>query len=316
MAWNSTSYEPRNTVLLGIAAILGAAFLLSFSDALIKALGAQFGLWQIILIRSAVAAVVLGAGVRIYFGQGQLRVENGRWVWARSLCLTAMWMCYYCALPSMSLALAAACYYTTPVWMALISRVVWGERISPQGWGAIALTLLGVIAIVNPAPGQMTFHVLLPLAAAVFYALAGIVTHRRCQNETATAMAFNLNLCLCAVAGVMLAGLALTGIGDNGSFVLSVWPALTPKDWMIAAILGAVLAVVSVAVAFAYRQAPTQIVGVCDTSYMGFAAIWGVTMFHEPLEMQQLVGLLLIGLGAVLIGYRPKPRQFPPHFAT
>ena len=42
-----------------------------------------------------------------------------------------MWLSYYAGLPQMSFALAAACYYTAPAWMALAARLL-GEPVGPR----------------------------------------------------------------------------------------------------------------------------------------------------------------------------------------
>ena len=297
MEWMSPP-GPEAARRRGIAAILVAVLLLSLSDALAKAAGERFGLAQLVLLRSLAAAGLLAAWLLARRGRAGLRLVRPGWVRLRSLCLTAMWLSYYAGLPQMSFALAAACYYTAPAWMALAARLL-GEPVGPRGWAAAALTLAGAGLAIGPV-GQVTPAILWPLAAAVFYALAGIVTRRRCGQETAGAMALNLNLCLVAVAAMALAGLAILGPGEG--FVLAHWPPLAPRDWALAGALGAMLAAIATAVALAYRLAPTPVVGVFDTAYLGFAALWGAALFAEILGPREAAGLGLIALGAVLAG--------------
>lgn len=290
--------------ILGIVSITFAVFLLSLSDALVKAAGDRFALGQIVILRSLVAAGLIAGGIVLISGAGKLRPLKPAWVWARSFCLTAMWLCYYVALPSISFALAAACYYTSPVWMALLSRFVLREPVGARGWVAILVSLLGVGLVVNPALGAVSPVLLLPLAAAAFYALAGTITWSRCQNEAAAAMALNLNLCLCLAGGVGIAGLAVFAPAGTESFALSVWPVLRAKDWFLAALLGVFLAVIATAVALAYRLAPTPVVGVFDTAYLVFAALWSVVLFGEIPATREVLGIGAIGTGAVLMSSR------------
>lgn len=290
--------------LRGIAAIILAVFLLSFSDALVKLVGDRFGLAQIILIRSLMAGTLIGVGLLVTAGPPALHPKRPGWVWLRSLSLTAMWLTYYAALPSMPLALAAACYYTSPIWMALMARFLLGTKIGSRRWMAIGLSMVGVILAVNPRPGSLFPVILLPLAAAMFYALAGTITWSRCQDETAGAMAFNLNVCLCVVAGLALLGLAIFQPAGGEEFVLAIWPALRPWDWALAGLLGGLLAIVTTTVALAYRLAPPPIVGVFDTAYLGFAALWGAVFFADVPTPQEAVGIGLIASGAVLMSWR------------
>lgn len=292
----------------GIAAILAAVVLLSFSDALVKLGGARFGLAQLVLLRSLVAALALAAWLLTARGAAALRLRRPGWVWARSLCLAAMWLCYYAALPSMSFALAAACYYTAPVWMALLGRALLGMTIGGRGWSAIALCLAGVVLVVAPAPGTLSPALLLPLAAGGFYALAGIVTWRHCREESSGAMAFTLNLCLCLVAAAGLLLLAVLRPADEASFVLALWPRLGAAEWGLAALLGGLLAFVATAVATGYRLAPTPVAGVVDAAYLGFAALWGALFFAEIPGLRETLGIAMIAGGAILTSVRrPRP---------
>ena len=176
MEWFAKSLKNFCPRTLGIAAIMVSVFLLSLSDALVKLSGDRFGLAQMVILRSLIAGCLIAAGISMTIGSSALRTKRSLWVWSRSLSLTAMWVCYYAALPSMSFAMAAACYYTAPAWMALMARCLNGTAIGVYGWTAIALSMLGVVLVVDPGAGQLTFFVLLPLSAAMFYALAGTIT--------------------------------------------------------------------------------------------------------------------------------------------
>lgn len=293
----------------GIIAILAAVSLLSFSDALVKMSGDSFGLAQLVLLRSTVAALLLAAWLLPIHGRSSLCLTRRGWVWARSLCLAAMWLSYYAALPAMSFALAAACYYTAPAWMALLGRVLLGMTIGGRGWTAVALSLAGVLLAVSPSADTFTPMLLLPLAAAAFYALAGLITWSRCRAESPGAMALTLNLCLVCVAAAALLPLSLFRPGGTESFVLAFWPRLTLADWSLAFVLGCLLAVIATAVATAYRVAPTPVVGVCDTAYLGFAAVWGVIFFGDIPTAWEALGIALIACSAILMSARRQERK-------
>jgi len=300
MEWISSSSRFSGRRNLGILSITGAVFLLSFSDALVKTAGDRLGLGQIVFLRSAFAALLIAGGAIAFSGSGRLHSTPPLWVWARSLCLTGMWLCYYAALPSMSFALAAACYYTSPAWMALLSRLLLGEAVGALRWLAILLALAGVVLAVNPTVGTISPVVALPLTAAFLYALAAIITWSRCQDEAPLTMALNLNVTLTITGAVGIVALATFGPTDEESFVLSVWPALMPEDWALVGVLGALLAIIATAVAQAYRLAPSPIVGVFDNAYLIFAAMWSVLFFGEVPSLREAAGMALIAGGAVL----------------
>ena len=53
------------------------------------------------------------------------------WVTLRSLMLTFMWVAYYAALPHLALGMAAATYYTLPIFITLFAAVFLGDKIGP-----------------------------------------------------------------------------------------------------------------------------------------------------------------------------------------
>ncbi|GAB2187891.1 hypothetical protein [Roseibium sp. LAB1] len=60
------------------------------------------------------------------------------------------------------------------------------------------------------------------------------------------------------------------------------------------------LAVITVAVAFAYQLAPAPLIGLFDNDYLVFAVIWGVLIFGDMPDRTNLTGILLIGCAAFL----------------
>ncbi|AJY46991.1 DMT family transporter [Martelella endophytica] len=291
------------TRLQGTASIVLAVFLLSLSDALVKDAGARFGLAQIILLRSLVATVMIAATLVVIGGPAALRLRCSLWVWARSLSLAAMWLCYYAALPSTPFALAAVCYYTSPIWMALMTRIL-GTHTGKKGWTAVTLSMAGAFLAVGPRMGALPVTLFLPLAAAAFYALAGVITWNRCQKETAGALALNLNLCLGLLASGGILALAIMHPSENQGFVFAIWPDLRGADWGLAIILGCLLAVITTLVARAYRLAPTPLIGVFDTAYLGFAAFWSVVFFDAVPTTPEGIGIALIALGAIMMSFQ------------
>ena len=96
------------------------------------------------------------------------------WTIVRSLLLVLMWVCYYISLPHMSLAAAAAAYYTLPIFITLFSAIIVGDTVSRTGWIAVFLGFTGVVLILKPNVEDLNWYALLPLLAAILYALAMI----------------------------------------------------------------------------------------------------------------------------------------------
>lgn len=284
----------------GLAAITVGVLLLSLSDALVKLANEGLSLGQVLTIRSGIAVLCLGAVLRLTTREKVSLVRVTGWVWLRSLCLALMWGCYYAALPELSFSIAAACYYTSPMWMALLSSKLLGTRIGVRGAFPILLGLVGVMTILRPGLDDVSPMVALPLLAGFFYALAAVITQGRCSAVPAMSMAMNLNLVLLLSGLALVAGLWWSGRNNDAGFLLSVWPALEAADLGLLAGLGVLLAVITALVAYAYQRAPVPVIGLFDNGYLVFALFWSVLIFGDRPGLIDLLGIVLIGSGALL----------------
>ncbi|WP_230720303.1 DMT family transporter [Martelella mediterranea] len=295
----------RQARLVGILAISGAVLLLSLSDALVKLFSDAVSLGQVLVLRSAVATVILAIVFRLTGGRGGRFFSANPWVWARSFSLALMWGSYYAALPFISFSLAAACYYTSPIWMTVLSAILCKAYIGRRGVLAIALGFAGVLVLLRPGPDALSPVMVLPLLAGFFYALAAVITYGRCRDVSPLSMAINLNVVLAAAGLAYVAALFLSGAGDDAGFLLSVWPPLDRPEWQLLTGLGVLLAVITAAVALAYQLAPAPVIGLFDNGYLVFALVWGLLLFGDRPGLPDLAGIALIGGGAFLASLAP-----------
>lgn len=287
----------------GIFSILVAVLLLALSDALVKGAGERLALAQLVFLRSTFAIFLIVVFVSAFSGRMQrISFLASRWVWVRS---AGMWISYYTALPFMSLSLAAACYYTAPVWMAILARTVFGEAIGWAKGTAIVIAFLGVLAAINPWDSELSPAALFAIAAAFLYAIAVLVTGRRCQNDDPVTLALNLNLTLAVCGAVGVFTLLVFAPSQVDSFVLSAWPKLKPADWGLILLLALMHPVIEVAVAKAYQLAPATTIGVFDNAYLPFAALWSFLLLAQAPNWSEAGGMLLIATaGAIIIRWR------------
>ena len=194
---------------LAIAAILAGVAALSLGDALIRQQSANFVLWQIFLVRSLLAVPLLIYLARLEGCGITLRPRLPAWTLVRSVILVAMWVLYFIALPRIELAVAAAAYYTSPLFIVLFARLFLHERVGARGWLAVALGFAGTLLILQPGAGAFNRWSLLPVAAAVCYAIAMVLTRGRCREERPLILALWLHLGFVVAGALGLTGLAL-----------------------------------------------------------------------------------------------------------
>lgn len=298
------SNTSRDNVRLAVAVILATDFALSLGDAAIKQISADFVLWQIFVIRSIIAIPVLIALIRLRSRLTSLAPRRFGWVALRSLMLTLMWVAYYAALPHLALGVAAATYYTLPIFITLFAALFIGDRIGPTGWGAVLLGFAGVLLILKPEADGFNGYALLPLVSAVLYALAMILTRTKCREENPLVLSLSLNVSFVAIG--LLATLLIAVVGGPAheargtSFLFGEWSIMGKTEWFSMILLAAAVIIGSVGAAIAYQIGPPATVATFDFVYVGFAGAWGVLFFAEVLDSITIAGMVLIIAAGVL----------------
>ena len=304
MSVKSPATTDGDNIKLAVFAIVFTVFAWSLGDAIIKRISADFPLWQIFVIRSAIATPLLVAVVRFRYPSLSLRPRELGWTAARSLMLTFMWVAYYAALPHLALTVAAAVYYTLPLFITLFAALFIGDKIGTTGWIAVALGFCGVLMIVRPQADDFNAYALLPLVSAILYALAMIITRTKCKREAPLILSLGMNVSFVGVglvASLLTAALRSSSLDvANDPFLLGPWISLGATEWLAMGLLAAVLIIGSVGAAFAYQAGPSSIVATFDFSYLAFAAVWGFLFFTEVPDAITIGGMALIAAAGLL----------------
>ncbi len=290
-----------DNVTLAVIVILVTNLALSLGDAAIKQISASFVLWQIFVLRSVIAIPLLIVILRLRFRAVPLVPRHIGWTALRSLLLTMMWVTYYAALVHLALGVAAAAYYTLPIFITLFAALFLGDRIRPLGWAAIFLGFLGVLLILKPQAEGFNAYALLPIASAVCYALAMILTRSKCRDEHPLMLSLGLNVSFVIVGLLATAPLALApAIALEPSFLVGAWSPMGATEWLAMALLAAATIIGSVGNAIAYQVGPPGTVAAFDFAYVGFAALWGILFFGEVLDAVTVGGIMLIVVAGIL----------------
>lgn len=299
------SNHPDN-ITLGVTTIVGTVFALSLGDALIKSLGGggTIGVWQLFAVRSLLAFPVLLVGALLLVSRNCLLPRSVPWIILRSGLLVTMWVAYYVALPLLPLAVAAAAYYTLPLFIVAFAAIFGGETVGRTQWAGVALGFVGILLVLRPGGEAFRWTALLPVLSAVLYALAMILTRTKCRDEHPATLALGLNATFVIVGVIgLLVGQFLHL--DATGFLTTNWAAMGYEEWQSTAILAGLILVASVGTAVAYQSAPASTVGTFDFAYVGFALIWGAVFFAERPDAIALVGIALIVVAGLLAVRRP-----------
>lgn len=299
----------RDNLTIAISAVLVACLSLSLGDSLIKQQSASFVIWQIFLVRSAIAIPFLIYFVRIRSCEVAIKPVQMGWTLLRSLILVCMWVFYFVALPHIELAVAAAAYYTLPLFIMLFAAIFLSETITTRGWLAVVLGFIGTLLILQPQADDFNAYALLPVVAAICYACAMIMTRSKCRHEQPVVLSLWLNVSFVSVGALALLVLYICDLDAEtqalNPFLLGEWTPMWLDEWRIMALLAIAFVVGSIGAAIAYQKGPPSIIAIYDYSYVAFAIVWGVLIFAEiPASLVTAGIVMIVAAGIVSIRQR------------
>ncbi|MEO0909053.1 MAG: DMT family transporter [Pseudomonadota bacterium] len=202
--------------------------------------------------------------------------------------------------PHLELSIAAAAYYTLPIFITLFSSMLIGDRISFSGWLAVMIGFLGVLLILRPNAEDFNFYALLPLISAVLYALAMILTRTKCQMVHPIILSIALNVSFIVVGTVAAASILIIAPETRDGFIWGPWAEMGNAEWLSMTLLAAAILIGSVGAAIAYQYGRPTIVGIFDFAYVGFAVLWGFIFFAEVPDLLSIAGITMIVVAGVL----------------
>ena len=297
--------EQTDNLPLAVGVIILTVLALSLGDALIKLRSGDFVIWQIFVLRSLLAIPLLVFFMAVKDRQS-LRIPAVLWpaamLWTagRSLLLVAMWISYYIALPHLSLSIAAAAYYTLPIFITLFAALFICEKINYYGWTAVALGFIGVLLILQPASKDFSRYALLPILSAILYALAMILTRTRCRAVHPLMLSLALNIVFVVTGSV--AALCIASVYPEGreGFLLAPWTEMTISQWVTMGMLAIIILIGSIGAAIAYQNGPPSVIGIFDFGYVGFAVLWSILLFKQTPDNMSVAGIALIVIAGII----------------
>lgn len=296
--------QSKDNTPLAVLVIVGTVLLLTLGDAAIKGFSADLRLWQIFVLRSLMVLPVLYVIQRMIVGTVRLWPKAPGWTALRSLMLSLMWVAYYTSLPHLDLSVAAAAYYTLPIFITLFSAWFVGEKVTGTGWLAVLLGFVGILVVLRPTSDNFSLYAVYPLIAAVLYAFAMILTRTKCRDEHPLILSAALNLSFILVGAAATLALWLwggtTSPDASGGFLSPDWAALTGSSATALALMSIAILIGSIGTAIAYQIGRSSVIATFDFSYVGFATIWGIMFFGERPDILTLLGIGLIVLAGIL----------------
>jgi S-adenosylmethionine uptake transporter len=292
----------RNAI--GIAFILSGVTAISVNDMLIKQLSGGYPLHQMVFIRSSIGILFSLMLVRWEGGFHLLKTRQPGLHTLRGTLVVVANMSFFAALAVIPLADATALFFVAPLMITLLSIPILGEKVGPWRIGAVLVGFLGVVVMMKPWAGQAALGVsrlvlLLPVIAALTYALNQLMTRRLGVTTSASAMAVYIQGTFIAVSVLfyLVAGDGRFAAGlENGSlrFLLRAWVWPAPGDRWLFVGLGLNSAIIGYCLSQAYRMADAATVAPFEYIGLPLAVFWGWAIWAELPDIWVSLGIVLI----------------------
>lgn len=291
---------------LGIMLMLGFCIIAPFGDAVVKLLGERVPLIQVLLVRFAVQAIILGAVVAMTGRRWRLHGKLWMLSWLRAVLHIAGIATIFVALRFLPIAEAIAIAYVMPFLMLLLGRYVLDEEIGARRMWACVVGFAGTLMVVQPTFAEVGWPALLPLGVAVIFAFFMLVT-RQIARETDP---IGLQAVNGVQAMILLVPLALI-LNMNGDAVFDM-SAATSVDLMLLLAIGVSGTVAHLLMSWSLRYAPSATLAPMQYIEIPIATFYGWLIFSDLPNGLAAIGICVTMAAGLYIVMRERSMSRTP----
>ena len=286
--------------LVGRAILINLAgiFLLDVMGLIIKHLSGGYGAAELAVYRNlfglipsmtvlAMSANWRGGGYRLRLRQWPLACLRGGFV------AVAQFL-FYLSLARLAFATATTISFSMALFTVAFSVPILGDRVGWVRWAAVMVGFAGVVMVIGPGGDSFSLDALLPVGAAIFYALTA-VTARLFDGDVPTPLV-NMYSTLAAGLGAVILCLS------TGGFT----PIAATSDLLWIAAMGGLGGSGVLCLIASFRM--TEASNLAPFNYFGilFAFVLGWVFFGEAPVDRLFPGALLIVAGGLMIVWRER----------
>jgi len=293
--------------LAAVSCIVAAMALIGLIDNFVILIAELAGLWQLHLVCACIAIPLILVLSRLC---GWLVTPKRLWaVTVRSMLVSVSMVFYFGSLAFLPVAQAAAGLFTAPIFVLIVSVIVFRRRVGVVNVIAAIVGFLGVLLVLRPDFSDVSSATLMPVAAGVFYALGAVATRGICLEEGSLALllGFFVAMLFWGFAGcIWLSVFSLDAPDGPDGFLSRGWVPVTGELLALISVqaIGSVIGVGLIT--RGYLLAEATFVTVFEYTLLVFAAFWGYVVLNDRLDVMGAAGIALIMLSG---GFLARVRQ-------
>ena len=279
----------KGTLLRGVTCMIGGSGLLTCNDAVIKWVGANHPVGQMISIRGLFVVGFILLFVHRPGGGGfkALRIANmgGAVVWGAML--VASTFLFLTGLQYLPLADAASLTFAGPLFVVALAPVLLGESVEWSRRIGVLSGFMGVLLILKPGADAFRWAAMLPLSMALIEALRDMLARRMIVHESSLAMVF--------MSSVMVIASGLVTIPWG-------WTPVAPSEWGLLALAACFQGCAHFLMVEAFRHGEATSISPFRYASVLWAVTLGYTIWGDVPDAWIIVGgSMVIGSGLYLL---------------
>lgn len=284
-----------NQAGLGISITVVGGLCFSIQDAGIKWLTADIAVLQVLFLRSLFGLGFLSASTLVSGEKISLMVNRPWLLLMRTAINILSWILFFYGLKYLPLATAVALFFSFPLFLAIISVPMLGEKVGIRRTLAIIVGFVGVLLITNPVSG-FSLPVLLMLGAALGWALVAGLTRILGETENTSTMLFY------TLVGFIIM-LAVPQFW--------IWRMLSLEDYLLIIAVAFFGVVAQFSVTKAYTIASPSLIAPFEYTALIWSAVLGYLLWSDIPDVFAIAGAALIIGSGVYVIHRETIQRLP-----
>lgn len=279
----------------GILLMLLAILIFTSMDALAKGMVADYPAPQVVWARftGQLVLVMIVLGPRL--AQAARTRYPGTHVWRSATQLGATTF-FFLSLNHIGLAEATALTDTNPVLITLGAALFLGERLTVPRLLGVAGAMIGALIVIRPGSAVFSAAALMPLGAAVCYAISALLTRHVGARESHWAS---------------MIWAAAFGTIATSAFLPLVWQPIALDDLWKFGLVGVLGAGAQLCLIRAFTLAEASVVAPFTYTGILFATAWGIGLYGEYPDLWTVIGAVVIVVAGLYV-WRSETAPKPP----
>ncbi|WP_347312390.1 DMT family transporter [Defluviimonas sp. SAOS-178_SWC] len=281
---------------LGAMLMIATSFVFAMQDGISRHLAGEYNVYMVVMIRYwFFAAFVMAVAARKGGGlRAAVKTRYPAIQIFRGILLAAEICVMVTAFTILGLVESHAVFTCYPLLVAALSGPVLGEKVGWRRWTAIGVGFLGVLVILEPGFRVFSPAALIPLIAALMFALYGLLTRYVARGDRSAVSFF-----WTGISGAVV----MTAVG------LFHWEPMTGGDWVWMAVLCCTAATGHWLMIRALEVAEASAIQPFAYLQLVFASALGMVVFGEVLEPNVAVGAGIVVAAGLFTLWRARKAE-------